>query len=244
MNKSIAVLILAGGYGTRLSSIVADRPKVLAEVNGRPFLSYLLDQLGIVEVTSVIVCSGYKGEMIFHAFQDRYKSMKLIYSQEPNPLGTAGALKLALEYCSAEYLLVMNGDSYCDADISSFLKWHELKRSDCSILLTYVQNAERFGFVETDDDGKIEAFKEKGGGKSGWINAGVYIIRREIIASLPGDRMISLEKEVFPHLTAKRFYGYKSYCSFIDIGTPESYEKAEKYFSDKSGDGPAVEVQS
>jgi D-glycero-alpha-D-manno-heptose 1-phosphate guanylyltransferase len=235
MNKTIAALILAGGYGTRLNSVIADRPKVLAVVKGRPFLSYLLDQLSTVTVKSVIICSGYKGEMIVEAFQYRYKDKELIYSQEQNPLGTAGALKLALERCSAEHLMVMNGDSYCDADISSFLKWHHVKHSDCSILLTYMENARRFGFVKINDDGKIEGFEEKGQEKSGWINAGVYIMRRDIIAALPSNRMVSLENEVFPHLTGRRFYGYKSYGAFIDIGTPDSYRQASEFFSNKTG---------
>ena len=244
MHENIDVMILAGGYGTRLSSVVADRPKVLADVKGRPFLSYILDRLDFFKTPSVIVCSGYKGDMIIDSFGRRYKGIDLLYSQEREPLGTGGALKKALELCRAEWLMVMNGDSFCDADIPSFLKWHDDRGSDCSILLTYMNNAERFGLVETDEDGKIKAFEEKGRGKSGWINAGVYIMRRDIIASLPGNTMISLEKEVFPHLTGKRFYGYKSYSSFIDIGTPESYETAEKYFSGKSGKGHAVEVQS
>jgi NDP-sugar pyrophosphorylase family protein len=236
MYKKLAVLILAGGYGTRLNSVVADRPKVLAVVKGRPFLSYVLDQLSILEIRSVIICSGYKGEMIFETFRYRYKDIELIYSQEQNPLGTAGALRLALEHCSAEYLMVMNGDSFCDADIASFLKWHYLKQADCSILLAYMPNTMRFGSVKTDEEGKIEAFEEKGQAGSGWINAGVYIIRREIIALLPVNRMVSLEKEVFPHLTGNRFYGYKSYGSFIDIGTPASYRQANEFFSNKSGD--------
>jgi D-glycero-alpha-D-manno-heptose 1-phosphate guanylyltransferase len=236
MLDNLNVMILAGGYGTRLNSVVADRPKALAVVKGRPFLSYVLDQLSMLELRSVIICSGYKGEMIFQTFQNRYKDMELIYSQEQNPLGTAGALRLALEHCTAEYLMVMNGDSYCDADIASFLKWHYLKRADCSILLAYMANTLRFGSVQSDEEGKIEAFEEKGREGSGWINAGIYIIRREIIASLPVNRMVSLEREVFPHLTGNRFYGFKSYGSFIDIGTPDSYRQAGEFFANKFGD--------
>jgi NDP-sugar pyrophosphorylase family protein len=236
MLDNINVMILAGGYGTRLNRVVADRPKVLAIVNGRPFLSYILDQLDLLHTPSVIVCSGYKGDMIIDAFQYRYKGIDVIYSQEHDPLGTAGALKQALELCSAEYLMVMNGDSYCDADILAFLKWHCLKRSDCSILLTYMLDAWRFGFVMTDQDGEIVSFEEKGRRESGWINAGVYIIRREIIAALPVNRMVSLEKEVFPHLTGSRFYGYKAAGAFIDIGTPDSYRQAGEFFASKFGD--------
>ena len=124
----------------------------------------------------------------------------------------------------------MNGDSFCDINLLSFLKWHYLKNADCSILLTYTENSKRFGFVKTDENGKIEKFEEKGIERKGWINAGVYIMRREIITTIPSNKMISLEKEVFPNLINKRFYGYKSRSPFIDIGTPESYEKAKEFF--------------
>ncbi|MGV8058399.1 MAG: nucleotidyltransferase family protein [Smithellaceae bacterium] len=243
MHERIAVMILAGGYGTRLNSVVADRPKVLADVNGRPFLSYLLDQLGILEVKLITICSGYKGEMIVQAFQYRYKNQELIYSQEYEPLGTAGALKLSLDFCSSEYLMVLNGDSFCDTDLSEFMQWHFVKQSDCTILLTHVANSERFGFVKTDECGRIEEFEEKGIKRSGWINAGVYIIRREIITAIPSNKMVSLEKEVFPHLINKKFYGYKSHGSFIDIGTPESYEKAKEFFSGKQRNNNSPEVK-
>lgn len=244
MHEKIAVMILAGGYGTRLSSIVADRPKVLADVNGRPFLSYLFDQLSILKVKSVIICSGYKGEMIVQAFQYRYKNQELIYSQEPEPLGTAGALKLSLDFCSAEYIMVMNGDSFYDTDLLSFWKWHFLKRADCSILLTYMTSSNRFGFVKTDKDGRIQVFEEKGVAKSGWINAGIYIFRREIIASIPSNRMVSLEKEIFPQLIGKKFYAFKANGPFIDIGTPDSYKKAKYIFYEKYADSSLVEGKS
>jgi NDP-sugar pyrophosphorylase family protein len=171
--------------------------------------------------------------MIIQALKYKYKDKKIIYSQEPNPLGTAGALKLALGFCSAEYLMVMNGDSFCNIDLLSFLKWHCLKGADCSILLTYMMSSKRFGFVKTDEDGRIEEFEEKGIERSGWINAGVYIIRREIIASIPSNRIVSLEREVFPLLISKKFYGYKSNDPFIDIGTPESYKNAKEFFCEK-----------
>lgn len=244
MHEKIAVMILAGGYGTRLSSIVADRPKVLADVNGRPFLSYLLDQLCISKVKSVIICSGYKGEMIVQAFQYRYKNQELIYSQEPEPLGTAGALKLSLDFCSAEHIMVMNGDSFYDTDLLSFQKWHYLKRADCSISLTYMMSSKRFGFVKTDEDGRIEEFEEKGIERSGWINAGVYIFRREIIAAIPINRMVSLEREILPQLIGEKFYGYKAHGPFIDIGTPESYKKAKEFFYEKYANSCLVEGKS
>ena len=244
MYEKIAAMILAGGYGTRLNSVVADRPKVLADVNGRPFLSYLLDQLVDLNVESTIICSGYKGEMIVQAFKYNYKDKKLIYSKEPEPLGTAGALKLSLDYCSAEYLMVLNGDSFCDVDLPVFMNWHFLKSADCTILLTHVANSERFGFVKIDEDGRIEAFEEKGVARSGWINAGLYIMRREIIAAIPSNMMVSLEREIFPQLIGEKFYGYKSHCSFIDIGTPESYENAKEFFCEKYANSCLAEGKS
>lgn len=241
MFEKIAVMILAGGYGTRLHSVVPDLPKVLADVNGRPFLSYLLDQLCLSRVNSVIICTGYRGEMIVKAFQYKYKDLKLFFSKEPEPLGTAGALKFSLDSCNAEHILVMNGDSFLDTDLISFQKWHYQKRADCSLLLTHVKSSERYGFVKTDTDGRIKVFEEKGIEKSGWINAGVYIFRREIIASIPNNRMVSLENEIFPQLIGKDFYAFKAHGSFIDIGTPQSYEKAKEFFYEKYGDSGQME---
>ena len=244
MFENIAVMILAGGYGTRLRSVVCDRPKVLAEVNGRPFLSYLLDQLDVLKLKSVIICSGYKGEMIAQTFKNRYKNQELIYSQERTPLGTAGALALALDLCSSEYLMIMNGDSFCDADLVSFSNWHCSKRADGSVLLTYMTNSKQFGFVKTGEDDRIEVFEEKGTEGSGWVNAGIYIFHRNIIASIPRNRMVSLEREIFPALNSKKLYGYRSYGPFIDIGTPESYKRANDFFNEKYGDSHRAEANS
>src|SRR5437899_2628493 len=112
-NNSLSAAILVGGLGTRLRGIVADRPKVLAEVRGRPFLAYLLDQLVASGFQDVVLCTGYRSEQVKEVFGDGYGPLRIVYSEETVPLGTAGALRLALPLLQSETILVMNGDSFC-----------------------------------------------------------------------------------------------------------------------------------
>ena len=121
-------MILAGGFGTRLRSVVSDRPKVLAEVGGRPFLEYLLDQLVAEDVKSVVLCTGYLGEQVQRRLGTHYRTLALQYSREPQPLGTGGALRLALPMLDTDPVLVMNGDSYCDTRLDAFANWHAGRR--------------------------------------------------------------------------------------------------------------------
>ncbi|MEK9148068.1 MAG: sugar phosphate nucleotidyltransferase, partial [Patescibacteria group bacterium] len=115
--SGITAAILAGGLGTRLRSVLADKPKVLAEIYGRPFLSYLLDQLNDAGVRRVVLLIGYRGDEIRNVFGDYYKNLKIRYSEESSPLGTGGAVRLALPILDSDPAFIMNGDSFCDADI-------------------------------------------------------------------------------------------------------------------------------
>ena len=231
--QEVTAAILAGGLGTRLRSVVADRPKVLAEVRGRPFLSYLLDRLASVNVTEVVLCTGYLGEQVQASFGNTYKSLRLVYSQEFSQFGTAGALRLALPFFKSETVLVTNGDSFCDADLSAFVNWHFAQQAEASLLLTQVSDTKRFGRVEVDDKGKVLSFEEKGNSSGkGSINAGIYLLSRNLLSTIPGDRPVSLEREIFPNWIGRGLYGYSSNGGFLDIGTPESYAIAEKFFTE------------
>ena len=118
--SDVTAVILAGGLGTRLRSVIADRPKVLAEVRGRPFLAYLLDQLIVAGSRSVVLCTGYCGEQILRTFGERYGPLRLSYSQERTPLGTAGALRAGLGQFGSDSVLALNGDSYCSLDLKKY----------------------------------------------------------------------------------------------------------------------------
>jgi D-glycero-alpha-D-manno-heptose 1-phosphate guanylyltransferase len=224
--------ILAGGLGSRLRPAVADRPKGLASVGARPFLVYLFDQLVTVGVRDIVLCTGYLGDSIRIMFGESYSNLTLNYSQETEPLGTAGALRFALPLFKSNPVLVMNGDSYCDVNFTEFWVWHSRRQSNATLLLTKVFDRKRFGQVQVGPDGKVIAFEEKGSGEgSGWINAGIYLINRDWLEEIPMHRKISLEREVFPKWIDRGLYGFQSESRFIDIGTPESYARAQAFFA-------------
>jgi NDP-sugar pyrophosphorylase family protein len=228
----ITAVILAGGLGTRLRSVVGEQAKVLARVAGRPFLAYLLDQLAEAGVRLAVLCTGYKAEAIASTFGTSYREMELTYSRETVPLGTAGALQQARSLVGSDPVLVLNGDSYCAADLGAFLAWHRDHRAAASLLLAEVDNTTRFGRVEVDAGGAVLGFTEKAPSSSpGWINAGVYLLGDSVLRALSPVAPRSLEREVFPAWIGRGLTGYRSSGSFIDIGTPESYAKAEHLFA-------------
>lgn len=227
--SSVTAAILAGGLGTRLRSVVADRPKILAEIHGRPFLSYLLDQLADAGVRSVVLCTGYMGAKVRAAFGDSHRGVRLVYSQEPSPLGTGGALRFAADHLVSSTVLVLNGDSYCQADVGAFWAAHCAADSRATVLLVRVEDARRFGQVELDEGGRILRFEEKGARTGpGWINAGMYLIDRQWVDTIPSGRAVSLEREVFPAWIDRGLRGWRSSGRFLDVGTPESYRAAER----------------
>jgi NDP-sugar pyrophosphorylase family protein len=228
--SAITTAILAGGLGTRLRSVVSDRPKVLAEVNGRPFLAYLLDQLTAAGVRRTVLCTGYLGEMVEQVFGDSFGAMQLLYSRETQPLGTGGALREALPKLHSSTVLVLNGDSLCEVDLPAFVETHVASHAAVSLVLTRVDDTSRYGRVETEADGRVRSFVEKAESQGpGWINAGVYLIERSMLQSLPAGVDISLERTVFPSLIGRGLYGNCCGGRFIDVGQPESYHAAREF---------------
>jgi D-glycero-alpha-D-manno-heptose 1-phosphate guanylyltransferase len=232
--------ILAGGLGTRLRSVVNDRPKVMAEVGGRPFLTYLLDQLVEAGVRRVVLCTGYRAEYVRDVFGDDYAGdkcanaqagLRLVYSEETAELGTGGALRLAHPLLQSNTVLVLNGDSCCRADLGAFALSHRARGAEASVLLSLVEDARRFGRTQSDGLGRVLSFSEKTAEPGpGWINAGIYLLDTRLLAAIPADRPVSLEREMFPLWTRRRFFGYQTRAPFLDIGTPESYARAESFF--------------
>lgn len=242
-NISIAPIILAGGLGTRLRSVMPERPKVLAPVNGKPFLSYLLDKLLLSGFTEAVLCVGYKAEMIEAEYGNGGRGLNLSYSREDTPLGTAGAVRKALEMVKTDTILVMNGDSYCDTDLGAFIEWHEQHQERPSLLIVELENSSRYGSVTIDKCAKITTFEEKKDTSSigmpppGMINAGIYLIPKSIMRNIPADTNLSFEKDIFPNWIVDGLYGLKTNAKFIDIGTPESWKNAGKIFLGKTDDG-------
>ncbi|MBL7145641.1 MAG: nucleotidyltransferase family protein [Phycisphaerae bacterium] len=224
-------VILAGGLGTRLRSVVSDRPKVLAKVCGRPFLAYLLDQLERAGIKKVVLCCGYMAEKVRETFGPSYEGMEICYSVEARPLGTGGAVRFSQPHLSSDTILVLNGDSYIDADIAKYVNWYFEKQRQAGLLLTGVEDTSRYGKVCMDEDERITAFNEKGADSGpGLINAGVYLFAKSIIELLPTNETVSLEKELFPFIDTSDIYGFCCDGKFIDIGTPQSYASAESFF--------------
>lgn len=231
ISSNVNVVILAGGLGTRLKPIVNDRPKVMALINGRPFLTYLLDQISNAGLMDVILCVGYMGKYVESEMGLSYKNLSLRYSYEYEPLGTGGALRNAHDLMNTDTILVMNGDSYCRYNLEEYGAFHKQKHAMASLLLTFVDDTRRYGCVKVDEHNYVLAFEEKRSSEEpGWINAGVYIIDRDIISEIPHRRFVSLEKEIFPSLIGREFYGFMSDGYFLDIGTPKDFATAEMYF--------------
>lgn len=227
----ITAAILAGGLGSRLKPVLIDRPKVLAPVAGKPFLARLINQLGAAGIRNVVLCTGYLAEQIENTFGEQYGSLRIQYSRETQPLGTAGSLRLALPLLDSDPVLVLNGDSYCSVDLTSFLEWHAQKKAVGSVLLAHCSDVSRFGSVTCSASGKILHFSEKGTTGAGWINAGVYLLSQRLLHAIPGERQVSLEYEMFPSWVGQGLFGYSEGKDFLDIGTPEAYAKASEFFS-------------
>jgi NDP-sugar pyrophosphorylase family protein len=228
---NVSAAVLAGGLGTRLRSVVDDRPKVLAEISGRPFLAYLLDHLAHTRVKSTVLCTGYLGEQISDRFGSHYRGVEVIYSRENQPLGTGGSLRLALPQLKSDPVLVLNGDSFFAADLRAFWDWHHERGANASMLLTRVADSGRYGSVEINDHEQVIEFREKGGiAGPNWVNSGVYLLSRSLIASLEENMYSSLEYDLFPRLIGRALYGRRTYARFLDIGTPEDYASAAAFF--------------
>lgn len=227
-------IILAGGFGTRLSSVVNDLPKSMAPVNGRPFLDYQLDYLDVFGVERVILSVGHLHEKIMEHYGDRYKNIRIEYSIETEPLGTGGGLKKAMELAEGPLVIAMNGDTFYEIDFIKFLHIHRGKESKLSIILREVEDVSRFGAIERDEERRITGFFEKNvkSGK-GLINGGIYIINKRFFESQNLPEKFSLEKDFFEKIyKTEKIYGVLCRQYFIDIGIPEDYAKAQEDFRD------------
>lgn len=231
MLDALTAVILAGGLGTRLKSAVPDLPKALAPILGKPFLSYLLRRLELAGIQRVVICTGFGADHIEQTFGRTFGKLRLEYSRESSPLGTAGALRLALPLLDSEWVITFNGDSFADVDLNKFFQWHTQQAAAASIALADLPDTSRFGTVKLNGQHEIISFVEKAGiAEPGLINAGIYLLDQKSISAIPPGRSISIEREVFPSLIKHGLHGYRGCRRFIDIGTPESYRDAEQFF--------------
>lgn len=234
----VTALILAGGLGTRLRSVVSDRPKPMALVNDIPFLELLVESLAGKGVRRFVVLTGYLGSDIEKHFRERrHGDVEMEFSREEMPLGTGGAVKNAEEFASDPSFLV-NGDTFFDGDIEELLKYHSEKKASVTLSLLAVEDVSRYGAVVVDDEGRIKGFHEKDvqKGGPGLINAGLSLLSKEFIMSLPNRMAFSMEKEIFPSFASSgKMFGLAQIRPFFDIGTPESYEAFKRFVSERGG---------
>jgi D-glycero-alpha-D-manno-heptose 1-phosphate guanylyltransferase len=228
-------IILAGGLGTRLRSVVSEVPKCMAPICEKPFLHYLLSYLSrFSNVKRIILSLGYKSEVVTDWIEAHKPfDFKYIYSIENKQLGTGGAIKKALTFTQSENVLILNGDTFFDVDLNLFVQQYKKNNSLITIALKSMIDFERYGNVEIDEKGIIIAFKEKAYCYEGQINGGVYILNtvntNEIMNRLP--EKFSFETEFLkPQIKNENIYGFIHNGYFIDIGIPDDYAKAIKDF--------------
>lgn len=247
-------ILLCGGMGTRLRSVVSDRPKPMADICGKPFLQYLLEMLRDKGITEVIFALGYMGEMIEEYFQDGSAfGLKIAYSYEEEPLGTGGAIRNALPKILEEDVLVLNADTYFPMDYQGLYHFHQENDGDFSLATRAVPDISRYGAVRRDSAGRILAWNEKlgDGGQqpgegskqpiegnaqqaasaspkslSGEINGGIYVMKKSLVAEIPEGKQ-SLEQDCIPKWLSegKRIFGLPFHGYFMDIGIPEDYRQ-------------------
>ncbi len=220
-------IILAGGKGTRLQSVVDQVPKPMAPVGDKPFLYYLMHMLAQQGIQKFILAVGYKHEVIIEYFGHQFNNIPIEYSIEKEALGTGGAIKLACQIVEDKYVFIVNGDSFFEADLKKMAHLHSMKNAQITMALCPMKDFDRYGQVHTDSDGKVIAFMEKQYCSSGHINAGVYIVEKKLLNEMAKDTF-SFETDILERafrdgtVYASSFDNY-----FIDIGIPTDYFRSQ-----------------
>lgn len=202
----------------------------MADVQGRPFLEYQLDQLRVNGIRDVVLCVGYLADLIRDYFGDgRRFGLSVDYSVESTPLGTAGAIRHAREFIE-ETFIVLNGDSYVDLNFTDLIEAHGRRQGKPgagvgTVAVARQSDVSSGGSVRIDRSNRIVAFREKVGSGPGWVNAGVYVLEPSVLEWVPNAAAVSIEHEVFPRILrgAGVLYAYRVPGQFVDIGTPDSY---------------------
>jgi len=229
-------LILAGGLGTRLQTLLHDRPKPMAEVQGKPFLEYQIEQLRQQGFAELVLCVGHLAPQISEYFGTGWRwGIRIRYAVEADLLDTAGAIRNASQFIDGTFL-VLNGDSYLDTDLRQLLAFHQHHRSVDqrtlgTIAAVRMEYGAAYGMLELDEQGRILGFWEKAGSGEGWINGGVYALEPDVLRCIPAGQAVSIERDTFPMVLDRgwHLFGYGVQGFFVDIGTPEGYQRFQHY---------------
>jgi D-glycero-alpha-D-manno-heptose 1-phosphate guanylyltransferase len=220
-------IILAGGLGTRLRSSVPDLPKAMAPVAGKPFIDHVIAYLQKQGITRFIFSLGYMHEVIQEHIEDTYPGMDDVFSIEQEPLGTGGAIEAATAFAKDDDVLVVNGDTLFKADVKQLTAAHQQQHAACTLALKPMQNFERYGVVEIDNNNKITAFKEKQQYEEGLINGGVYVLNIKSLTQLDLPAKYSFESDYLEkYISEQTIIGVVQDAYFIDIGVPEDFDRA------------------
>ena len=222
------VVILCGGLGTRLRTIVSDLPKCMVPIHGKPFLRILVEYLVSKGFKRFILCTGYKAEIIHSHFCDE-KKVSVVFSKEKTHLGTGGGLKHCEQCLNSSTTLVVNGDSFCPLDFDALFRFHELRGCLATIVVSDTKDRTDGANVQLDNKQRVVCFSEKQS-ISNFLNTGVYLIRRDLLARIPENSVCSLERELFPALTSDELSGFVTSEIVYDIGTPERLEQFQRAY--------------
>jgi NDP-sugar pyrophosphorylase family protein len=228
--KDTKAVLLVGGLGTRLRSVVASTPKPLASLGDGTFLELLVCQLRYQDIRHLVLCTGHLAHEIEKELGDgRTWDVKIEYSKEPYPLGTAGAVKFAEVFLrDVPDFLVMNGDSFMEIDFRELIHVHRKSGGIATMAVLRMKNERRYGTIQVTAGGRASGFTEKiDGDPTGFVNAGIYVFNRRIFEHIP-EGPASLERDVFPKLIDHGVYASEQHGVFIDIGTPEDYARAQE----------------
>ena len=221
-------IILAGGLGTRLRSVVSDLPKCMAPVNGQPFLGYLVDSLHKQGITNIIFSVGYLHDVIVEYVTREFPFINAKFSIEDEPLGTGGAILLACTQCDSKTVVVCNGDTLFLANVHDLLVFHNSVEADCTLSVKPMANFDRYGVISLNDDHSVKGFKEKQWFDSGLINGGVYALDVANFISIGLPAKFSFESSYLEaYYNRVKMFGFIQDSYFVDIGIPADYEKAQ-----------------
>lgn len=225
-------IILAGGLGTRLQSVLSDKPKCMAPIHGKPFLSFLVDYLQASGIEKFIFSVGYMHDVVEKYLDENYSSLHFQIALESEPLGTGGAIKLACSIGSGKNIIVCNGDTLFKIGTGELSTFHIKNKAACSLCLKPMENFDRYGVVTLKSDYSIQSFQEKKYYDSGLINGGVYALNVEKFLNEDLPEKFSFEKDYLEKKTDQRgkLFGLVQDRYFIDIGIPEDLKRAQDEF--------------
>jgi D-glycero-alpha-D-manno-heptose 1-phosphate guanylyltransferase len=224
------IVILAGGLGKRLASVTGGGQKILAKIDGKPFLSILIEYVASQGATRFILCTGHGAQQVEDYFQQFHKDLDIVFSREQEPLGTGGAIKKGAGLVKTEQFLAMNGDCFCVIDYNRLVAFHRKQKAQATIAMTKIDDAREYGTIETDAQHRILAFREKQPqAAAAFINTGTYCLNRRVFDLVPTPSKFSIEYDFFPNLVGKNFDAFEVENKFIDIGTPERYAWAQEH---------------